>query len=528
MTTVNASRQAAGLPPSPPTLSDEEFGRLIAGRSREALRLARHVAAQESGRLRLTRPLLGEVLHQSTELEELLDAYGARNNECWRPFRSTVAAAQLFADVGYVLLHIQHSTPAYRLLEVEGDFAAATEQTIAFVADVLLDISRSFVRQAGDRGIDPAAGPAVPQDFHEYLPSGRLANTLRARKDVDAGETVTYLATAFLNQAAESGVLHVPERVDPARYAECVPNSVSEEKLRQLQHQFHNLQSLYDTFVADTDAERRNTDLPVLRGHISVIFHLLETATAFSHHYERHLMGHAAEPAGQPGPGVDHKKLLDVLMNYSLVYASRYLVRARSLCQEMLRRFAKIGRTDVPGPKYRGFHVRPSTLVAKIVRHYGSEVTMELDGATFDAASPMDIFRANEKINREKRNWLVQQVANLPCLRDPACLDDPVQAVRRIVLALAEHGKVIIYERPIPVQPPDEDDADKTPMQYVLDEVKRLQATGVFDMVMEVRVTFHGDERVLNDLKLLAEHGYGEDNFGNNTPLPDELSYVRR
>jgi len=208
MTTVNASRQAAGLPPSPPTLSDEEFGRLIAGRSREALRLARHVAAQESGRLRLTRPLLGEVLHQSTELEELLDAYGARNNECWRPFRSTVAAAKLFADVGYVLLHIQHSTPAYRLLEVEGDFAAATEQTIAFVADVLLDISRSFVRQAADRGIDPAAGPAVPRDFHEYLPSGRLANTLRARKDVDAGETVTYLATAFLNQAAESGVLH--------------------------------------------------------------------------------------------------------------------------------------------------------------------------------------------------------------------------------------------------------------------------------------------------------------------------------
>ena len=528
MTTVERLQGASGPAPSLPSISEGEFSRLITGRSREALRLARYFACHGADRVRLTRPLLGEIFHQATELEELLDAYGARSNDRWRPLRSTVAAAKLFADVGYVLLHIQHSTPAYRLMEVEGDFVEATEEAIAFVGDGLLNISRRFVVQAAERGIQPEVSEACDSDFAEHLPIGRLPHTCHIRKDVDAGETVTYLATAFLNQAAESEVLHIPERVQPDRYAECIPSSVSEEKLRRLQHQFHSLQSLYDTFVADTDVEQQTSDLPVLRGHVSVIFHLLQTATAFAHHYERHLMNHAARAGDAPGPLVNGGLLLGVLMNYSLVYASRYLIRARALCQEMIRRFAQVGRVEVPGPRYRGFHVRPSTLVAKIVNHYGSEVRMDLDGATFDAGSPMDIFRANEKINRKKRTWLVRQVSALPCVQAPQALDDPVQAVRRVVLALAEQGKVVIYQRPVPVQPPDEDDADKTPIEYVLDEVKRLQATGVIDMEAEVRVGFVGDERVLRDLELLAEHGYGEDNFGNNVPLPEELSYVRR
>jgi hypothetical protein len=37
-----------------------------------------------------------------------------------------------------------------------------------------------------------------------------------------------------------------------------------------------------------------------------------------------------------------------------------------------------------------------------------------------------------------------------------------------------------------------------------------------------------GDKRVLSDIQLLAQHGYGEDNYGNNVPLPKQLTYLRR
>lgn len=84
-------------------------------------------------------------------------------------------------------------------------------------------------------------------------------------------------------------------------------------------------------------------------------------------------------------------------MTYSLGYSSRYLKSARQLCQKMLKRYAVIEEAALPVPRYRGFHVRPSTLVAKIVQHYGSEVKMKLGDETYDAGAPIDLFRPMKK-----------------------------------------------------------------------------------------------------------------------------------
>jgi len=41
------------------------------------------------------------------------------------------------------------------------------------------------------------------------------------------------------------------------------------------------------------------------------------------------------------------------------------------------------------------------------------------------------------------------------------------------------------------------------------------------------RVHFRGDRQALNDLKILAEHNYGETRNGKDIPLPDALSYLK-
>ena len=51
---------------------------------------------------------------------------------------------------------------------------------------------------------------------------------------------------------------------------------------------------------------------------------------------------------------------------------------------------------------------------------------------------------------------------------------------------------------------------------------------GKIDIVTNMKVTFIGDKRVLEDIRLLAEAGYGEDSFGNNIPLPEQLKYLRQ
>jgi len=55
----------------------------------------------------------------------------------------------------------------------------------------------------------------------------------------------------------------------------------------------------------------------------------------------------------------------------------------------------------VPVPEGLGFHLRPSTLVAKIAMHYGGIVTMILNDKEFDATSVIDIMWAGGMIKKE-------------------------------------------------------------------------------------------------------------------------------
>ena len=61
----------------------------------------------------------------------------------------------------------------------------------------------------------------------------------------------------------------------------------------------------------------------------------------------------------------------------------------------------------MPIPKERGFHSRPSLLVAKIVQHYGGEVNLWINKDSFDASSVLDIQWAGGKIEKNKIDKVV-------------------------------------------------------------------------------------------------------------------------
>ena len=100
----------------------------------------------------MIRPFLGQLLSQSMQIEELLDAYDAGNSCRWCSFRSLTAAMKLFSDVSYELLHIQHSLHAYRLLPIERDFVKATEEALDFTGDILLRAGKQMIDRSGQLG----------------------------------------------------------------------------------------------------------------------------------------------------------------------------------------------------------------------------------------------------------------------------------------------------------------------------------------------------------------------------------------
>ena len=92
---------------------------------------------------------------------------------------------------------------------------------------------------------------------------------------------------------------------------------------------------------------------------------------------------------------------------------------------------------------------------------------------------------------------------------------------------MAEQSKLILYEQPLEL-PDLSVRKEGTLLEQVLDIVGRLLATGKIDIQSNIKAKFIGDKRIIQDIKLLAESGYGEDKLGNNINLPEKLAYLRR
>ncbi|OHB73474.1 MAG: hypothetical protein A2Z25_15060 [Planctomycetes bacterium RBG_16_55_9] len=509
------------------TVTEDVFRKLIARRARTLLGIVKYVSQCRSDTEILVRPLMGELLSQSTQIEELLDAYSAGSDCEWCGFRSLIAALKHFSDASYELLHIRHCLPAYCLLDTGQDFSKATEETLAFTAGVLRRTADRMLAKADQLGLAVPSQMLRERSYTEELPAGRLSARCKTRAIETVPETVTLLTTAFLNLAVESAEVRAAGRARPQEYASYVRDSVTEEELRILELRFHNLQSLYDTFVSGTEAAQIDPNLPVLRGHISVVFHLLRIAVLFVHHYERHVNKQPCDSSLRAEPLVEAEALLDVLMKYAVTHIGLYIGCAENLCRQMLKRYAEVVSIEVPVPAYRGFHVRPSALISKLVRHYGGEVQMELDGKVYDAGSPLELFRANELINAQKRRWLAAEIVRLSLVQElngqANHIDD---VVRHIVLRLAASSNLILHEQPLQLLD-SPSGQEGTLLEKVVDVMAQLLATGKIDARSNLEAKFIGDKRVLLDIKLLAESGYGEDNFGNNIALPEKLSYLR-
>jgi hypothetical protein len=490
----------------------------------ELLSLADLLPRNQPPGMLISRPYLGRYQNCAARLEEILDYYGAKNNARFLHLRHSVAAAKQFSRIAYALLHIRYTSPAYCLLPVKGNFPEATERTVVQVCDAVYSTAQTYRAAALECGFTLYTFLDTSILNPEVLPGGLLPADRNLREAPDSAAMVVQLASAFLNQSEEEGLLRDFSRVRRNDYREAVPNPVSENRLRIVQNRFHNLQSLYDTYLSDTNLEMVDAALPVLRGHISIIYHLTEIATVLCHFYERHLAN--ATPDAQM-EHINAEEVLAILMDYCLSFSFLYLRAAQKLCRSMLQKYSSTGSVELPVPGYRGFHVRPSTLISKIVMHYGARVKLLMEGAEYDAGIPLDLFRVNEKINAIKRKRVAEEVDRLPVLKEMQEIQDKDVALRIIFFALLEEKKIILYEASISFGdlPPIE---GETLGEYARRGIARFLALGKIDIMADITVRFEGDTRALEDIRLLAEHGYGEDKFGNDIVLPPTLSYLRK
>lgn len=504
----------------------DTFRDIVRERSRELLKVAAGCVGRRPGGVNLTRPLLGVVLAESSQLEELLDAFGARNNRKWHVFRMRIAALKNFSEAGYELLHLAHAAEGYNLINCCPSFPDVTQDAIDYVSCLILCSLQDWYREAQSLGIGVMVEGIHVEDYREDLPSGRLP---RDRKDTHR-ETVESrilaLATQFLHGTERAKFLRGVTKIDRKNHRDLIGDPLSEERLRGLEVRFHNLQSLYDTYVSDSDTETLDEQLPSLRGHISAVLHLLRVATIFVHFYERHIMLNPDVLFCQANCPLREDGFFRVLIDYCIDYSYQFLQDARRICREMIKRYAEVDSIEVAVPKYHGFHVRPSTLVASIVGHYGCDVTMSCGETTYNAGAAMELFRANEWINRQKRERIHQRLSALPLDEIEQEAGSKLEAVREVLIRLAEERTIVIHEHPLPLRKMVQK-KDAPLLELLRASIAFLLHERKINIESDITVMFTGDKRVLADLRTLAESGYGEDESGNNIPLPPALGYLR-
>ncbi|MBU8909994.1 MAG: HPr family phosphocarrier protein [Desulfobacterales bacterium] len=377
-----------------------------------------------------TKKLFSKLITTSHILEDFLDFHGAKKNKEWIFYRELSATVRHLALACYSQRHILNrfkfyffEENRYDTFKLEAfDTLKILQESIKLAAPVIIEEALRLKINVPKTGYNPSYFPGISstQQLDHNIDDFNAKDQQR--------ENLTRIASEFLEVVKEFDQLTFYERYDLKKINELVPEQINEVSIRRYEMLIHNIQSSFDSYVVNTRASSENIMLNQLRSHFSIVFHLFQVAGRLLHFYERHMYDLGFKDVYKNvsvslTDFVDPDVLLDRAVNYCLFYARKFLSSGKMLASEILNENMETSIIAVGIPKDRGFHSRPSLLVAKIVQHYGGEVKMLVNNDVFDAASVLDIQWAGGKIKKEEVE-IVQFQGDLRALTDLKILAD--------------------------------------------------------------------------------------------------------
>lgn len=374
-------------------IGEAAFLPLLSERAKSFYLLANFVREALNGER--SKNVYGHLMLEANALESFLDDYGARNNRTYGAYSELVASIRNFARVGHSLSHLLIRLPRYELERSpsgERGFVRRCRETLGFCNEAIRRLLEQLYQESRSLGL------VIPQ---EMVPQDGLREPrrrLHLPNDADEGDVQDEerRAAEFIARVVHQvelleriGIRRIRDYEGLRRFVEA---QCDEEKARKYESIVHSLQSKYDTFLKGAPTEARHPELKSLRGQISVALHLLESVTDLVHFYERHENEVRSGEARMLVAGlIDKKKILDRLVNFGLVEALQFLLRAKSLAQTLLPTFLRITHIEVQLPAGVRLHARPASLIVAIVGRYGTPVTMRIGDQEANARSIMQV-----------------------------------------------------------------------------------------------------------------------------------------
>ena len=384
---------------------DISFAEKIRVFSHDYLKCCKYIARFDSPKYLFTKKLFSTLIGSSQVLEDFLDFHGAKNSSDWYFYRELAAAVRHLSLGGYCQTHISNRLIFYDLKDGE-TFEAQGTKTLHFLRSALIHLAPAILAEARRLEIPLPEDEYSMADFPGVTTSEQLAYDIYdTNKDLQK-KNIIKIASELIQIAGQFDSLGLFEPVDIEEIRRMVPDKVNEVEIRRFEMLVHNLQSSFDTYVIHGGYRYGDRKLKALRGHFSVVFHLLQMIGRLLHFYERHLheAGYKSiykQVQDRLAALVDPAQLLDRTINYGLYWVCVYLNNGKRLAREIMNENIERGRIEVGIPQKLGFHSRPSLLVAKVVQHYGGQVELVVGEDRFDAGSVLDLQWAGGKINKE-------------------------------------------------------------------------------------------------------------------------------
>jgi phosphotransferase system HPr-like phosphotransfer protein len=354
-----------------------------------------------------TKKLYSKLIITSHILEDFLDFHGAKKNKEWVFYRELTATIRHLALACYSQRHILNRFDFYTFGENRHESFKLEALDTLMILQESINCTCPVILSEADR-----LGICIPETGYNlnYFPD--ISSEQQLDHNIDdfnardhQRKNLTRIASEFLEVVKDFDQFAFYERYDLKKINELVPEQINEVIVRRYEMLVHNIQSSFDSYVVNT-APYENCILEQLRSHFSIVFHLLQVAGRLLHFYERHIYDIGFKDVYKTvseslSDLIDPDVLLDRAVNFCMFHGWRFLSSGKDLAVRILNENMETSVIEVGIPEDRGFHSRPSLLVAKIVQHYGGEVKMLVDNDVFDASSVLDIQWAGGKIKKE-------------------------------------------------------------------------------------------------------------------------------
>jgi phosphotransferase system HPr-like phosphotransfer protein len=344
-----------------------------------------------------SRLFISRMLKEVHTLRSLLIDHDAQENRSFSYLVELVAGIRCFGTVIYVLKHLRARflrSPLHDSLSWQEQLDKDHAETIGFCANTLRGLFAELLAECDLLGVIlPAAESEAAKDEEEdtsvrqHLPHNLDEEEMHGEMEKVAQVATDFLRVADLYEALEPG----PLSSYPA-LREFVLGRLDEEQSRSFQSQVHAIQSKYDTYVQYTLSEAQDSDLRRLRSAVSLSLHLYEVTTHLVHFYERHENDIRSETTKERiARVVDKFALLDRAVNHAFRTAGRFMEEGRAICERLVPRYTSILELHFVIPPDVRLHIRPAALIAAIVNHHGTPVSMKMGSGECDAGSVTDV-----------------------------------------------------------------------------------------------------------------------------------------